>query len=57
MKKTYNKPVTITTKIHSKSHLLAGSGVANGSTLGDAYSSSDVSYSRGVDLWFDEEEE
>ena len=56
MKKTYINPTMVAVELQYNNHLLAGSGgVADGGTPGEAYSSGDVSYSRGYD--FDDEED
>ena len=57
MKKTYINPTMNIVKLNAKSNILAGSdgGVQTNSTVGNAYSSSDVTYGR--DGIFDESEE
>ena len=56
MKKTYINPTMVAVELQYNNHLLAGSGgVADGSTPGLEYTSTDVSYSRGAD--FDDEED
>ena len=56
MKKTYMNPTLKVVVLKFKNSLLAGSpGVGNGYTLGNSYSSDDVTYGREFD--FDDDEE
>ena len=55
MKKTYINPTMNIVKLKANSSILACSGVDTGSKVGNAYSSSDVTYGRGG--MFDEDEE
>lgn len=58
MKQTYQHPATMIVAIAAQRHLLAGSGVATGSAVGQQYTSTDVTYSRRSNSsdWDDEEE-
>ena len=58
--KKYIKPLTKEIKVNAYNSLLAGSGVTSGSSLGDAYSEGDASYSKessGFDDSYDADEE
>lgn len=58
--KKYIKPLTKEIKVNSYNSLLAGSGVTSGSSLGDEYKDTDVSYSKefdGADDWNSADEE
>lgn len=57
--KAYMKPVTTILAIHTEQLILAGSGggVNNGDSVGNDYSSTDVTYSRTHSVWGDDEED
>ena len=54
MKKTYINPNMSVVTMKMAQHLLNGSGVKNGGTPGQEYTSTDVSYGREYDF-FDED--
>ena len=55
MANIYIKPETKTFKVEMQ-HIMAGSGVTDGSTTGQEYTGTDVTYSKGFDFFMEEEE-
>ena len=56
MKKTYENPMLQVVSINKSDIIVTSPGVANNSTLGGEYNSSDVSYApgqRGIDSWYE----
>ena len=52
--KRYIKPNTDITTVELQ-HIMAGSGVGNGDSVGKEYTDSDVTYSKGLDFFTEEE--
>ena len=55
--KKYMKPVMVIVKIKARHHMLAGSGVNNGSKLGNEFNSYDQTFSRSFSFDDDEDDE
>ena len=55
--KKYMKPELAVVTVAAELSLLAGSGVETGSTLGEEYASTDVTYARQTSVWGDDEGE
>ena len=53
--KKYMKPELTVVMVAFEQKILAGSGVADGSSLGDAYNDKDVTYARGSNSVWDDE--
>ena len=53
--KKYIQPEIIISELQASAALMAGSGVANGDSVGNEYNSNDVTYSRDGSDWDDEE--
>ena len=51
------KPELAVVTVAAELSLLAGSGVKTGSTLGEEYTSTDVTYARQTSVWGDDEGE
>ena len=56
MKKTYKKPTMALINIENENILAGSGGVGNGGSVGRSYIGTDVSYGKGMDDDWDEED-